>query len=660
MAGVNPSYIVNERLNVRLLQDKFTLTNLGYEATAQQTINVSTTSVSRQLTDEEFVRAMITVENNPIRVWASGENPTAASGHFVKVDDIIVLDSPTQIKKFRAIAVGGPAILQITFYRPYDSDPPDAVRGLTAMVGVRLVTLSWERSTATDLAGYNIYRNGTKINTTLITDSYYTVQGLIPGQLYNFQVTAVDLYNNESSRGEMIPATPLAPDTIPPSVPTGILIDPGHESLKITWEPSPETDVAGYNVYIDNNIHNQGLLTVTTYTAEGLLIDQSYSVRITAVDTSGNESAKSAEVFGIPVDLTPPMIPANFAATPGDRRVVLTWSANQESNLAGYNVYRNGTRLNQGPVTVPTYTVNNLANGVEYTFQLSAITTNNVESNKTVPITIAPKDNTIPATPTGLVVTYDDQILRLVWNPNPESDLAGYNVYRDNIKVNTTALITMPSYTLTGLINGTSYSIQVSAVDTSGNESPRTTAVQGVPNDPALIMGDEFNRVTTDDLGTANTGQTYIYYGPGIWKCTGTSATVQSADAFEINYAVVDLPGYSDCSIETHFVNAPNGHLGLAFRMSADDVGLSIRPNVVEGAGVYAFYKDTQTILKNTTASCQDNDVIKVVLNGPNIDLYVNGNHVDTHTTTDHMTNTQHGLVSRSARGANYLKIRRL
>jgi hypothetical protein len=654
MAGFSPVYVLNDKLPVKLLQDKFTLTELGYEPTSQTTLTVSNTTASSQLTQNEYVRALITVENYPIRVWVTGELPTNAAGHLIEAGDQIVLNSPTQIKKFRAIGIGGPAVLQISFYRPYDSEAPEAVTGVAAQPGVRLVSLTWDASPATDLAGYNVYRNGSKVNDALITSTSYVMQNLTAGQTYIFQVTALDLYNNESLKSAAIEVVPLAPDLVPPGAPTNVLIDPIHAGLRVSWAISPELDLAGYNVYVNNAPVNQGLILIPTYDIEGLTIGQSYSVQITAVDTSDNESAKSAAVNGVPVDLTPPATPTNFSATAADRQVVLTWSANTEPNLAGYNVYRNGVKVTATPISALTYTSSGLTNGVEYSFQVAAVNTQGIESTKTAAVPRTPRDAVAPATPVSLAITPQDSGLVLTWSANTESDLAGYNVYRNNVKVNST-LVTNATYTMTGLTNGTQYSCQVSAVDTSGNESARTGAITGTPNDPSLLLYDDFNRTTTTDLGTADTGQAYTYYGTGgSWRCNNGSAAYVAVDAFEIGYAVVNFPGHNHGSIEAQFNSAPNAHLGLAFRMSADDVGLSVRP----GTGGYALYKDAQTVVTTFPSTIADGDILKVTFINDDIIVHLNGVEIGRTKLSVYMTNTQHGLVSRSARSAAYLKIR--
>lgn len=81
----------------------------------------------------------------------------------------------------------------------------------------------------------------------------------------------------------------------------------------------------------------------------------------------------------------------------------------------------------------------------------------------------------------GLTVTdaYEGK-LDLTWNPNTEPDLDHYNVYRDGVKI---AEAATNSYQDTGLTSGQSYTYQVSAVDTDGNEGQKSEEVSGTPTD---------------------------------------------------------------------------------------------------------------------------------------------------------------------------------
>ena len=63
--------------------------------------------------------------------------------------------------------------------------------------------------------------------------------------------------------------------------------------------------------------------------------------------------------------------------------------------------------------------------------------------------------------------------VQITWNPNTETDLAGYKVYAGTApgQYGAPITVTAPSYTFQEVTDKTTYYIAVSAFDTSGNES---------------------------------------------------------------------------------------------------------------------------------------------------------------------------------------------
>lgn len=102
------------------------------------------------------------------------------------------------------------------------------------------------------------------------------------------------------------------------------------------------------------------------------------------------------------------------------------------------------------------------------------------ESELSDVVTIKPLDTFLPAKPAGLRAVAATQSIELTWERNTDADLAGYRVYRavgDGAfeKVGDTSVL--PAYADRKVEAGKSYRYQVAAVDTSGNESERSTAV---------------------------------------------------------------------------------------------------------------------------------------------------------------------------------------
>lgn len=245
---------------------------------------------------------------------------------------------------------------------PPPPPPPASPSGFTVTdrgTGGSLA-LAWNAVTDPAPAGYHLYRAAsdagpfTKIHSGLLTGTGYTDGGLWNGTRYYYQLTAVDQAGIESAPAN---ASGVPSDVTPPPAPTGLQVtDPGTgRTLLLSWSASPASDLAGYFVYRISTVGGEFLrvnptsITETTYADTGLTDGIRYRYRITAADTSGNQSAPSTDVDGVPTDVTPPAVPTGVVvADPATSdQLDLSWTPNTETDLAGYTLYR--SRSPQGP-----------------------------------------------------------------------------------------------------------------------------------------------------------------------------------------------------------------------------------------------------------------------------------------------------------------------
>ena len=114
-----------------------------------------------------------------------------------------------------------------------------------------------------------------------------------------------------------------------------------------------------------------------------------------------------------------------------------------------------------------------------------------VEGEDTPSVRVVAHDVFPPAVPAGLQAVFSGPgqkpFIDLVWTPNSEPDLAGYNVYRcdegreEAVKLNSD-LIKSPAFRDTEVAPGHRYVYSISAGDVRGNESPRSEeAAESVP-----------------------------------------------------------------------------------------------------------------------------------------------------------------------------------
>ncbi len=105
--------------------------------------------------------------------------------------------------------------------------------------------------------------------------------------------------------GQSFGSAPPA-DTTPPAAPTGLYADALRSKVNLSWDGNTEQDLAGYNVYRSTTSGsgyqkiNAGLISGTSLQDSNVANLTYYYYVVTAVDTSGNESAMSDERFARP------------------------------------------------------------------------------------------------------------------------------------------------------------------------------------------------------------------------------------------------------------------------------------------------------------------------------------------------------------------------
>ncbi|MGS2741045.1 Ig-like domain-containing protein [Sinomicrobium sp. M5D2P17] len=116
-----------------------------------------------------------------------------------------------------------------------------------------------------------------------------------------------------------------------------------------------------------------------------------------ATNIAGNGNTVS-NILSYDYDATVPGVPEGLEAVPGDGEVILNWTANTESDLAGYKIYGGttanpGTLLETADAPLTTYTHSGLTNGTLYYYRISAVDEAGNESGETADVNARPKGN---------------------------------------------------------------------------------------------------------------------------------------------------------------------------------------------------------------------------------------------------------------------------
>ena len=247
--------------------------------------------------------------------------------------------------------------------------------------------------------------------------------------------------------------------------------------------------MSGYGRYSNGVLVSNG--TGTSFSFTGLACGTSYTLAVDAFDAAGNRSAKASVVATTSAcsDTAAPSVPSGLSASaPTQTSLSASWVASTDNvGVTGYGRYSNGVLVSNGTGTSFSFT--GLACGTSYTLAVDAFDASGNRSAKAsvVATTSACIDTTPPTTPGNLVATSATQSsVALSWAASLDNvGVTGYSVYRNGAEVGNT---TLTSYTVSGLVCGTSYVLAVDAYDAAGNRPAKaqiTTSTSPCPDTQA-------------------------------------------------------------------------------------------------------------------------------------------------------------------------------
>ncbi len=410
--------------------------------------------------------------------------------------------------------VGGPAISQTGSSSVATIDRvapplPGNLRAPAYEITMTSINVRWDAAIdgCTGTAYYNVYgKKAVNPDYTLLASPsglLFSHSNLQIGTEYNYYVTAVDAVGLESPvnpEQDAISATTLS-DIEPPTVPTGLtaVYDVGFTYITITWNLSYDA-LSGVSYYeVQKKLGDGGLwntFQMVTHPNAFLIDYQSYPgyriyYRVRAVDLFDNASGWSAEAFADrSADTTPPTVPQILTSEAlSSSSIVITWSASAdgESGLKLYRVYRDYSPTPIAETTSQTYTNTGLSPNTTYAYQVSAVDNANNESAKSAAVsvqTLPPEGQPNPPNNLRYTERNTDSIV-LAWDPPTPNGttIMNYRVYRHATMDSPpdagtiVAIVTGTSATVTGLTHSTTYYFTATALSTASVESDHSTRI---------------------------------------------------------------------------------------------------------------------------------------------------------------------------------------
>ena len=371
-----------------------------------------------------------------------------------------------------------------------------APRNVQARGGISHITITWSANTEAELTGYRIMRYTdpaqTEAEATFNTvQTTYVDSPLVSGQTYVYRVQALGTNNEESERSLYASAT-VSADQSAPGAPSDLIVsldEANFQRVTLSWTaPTRDsngnelTGLASFEIYRSRG-NNTSFALIATATSDQvryedtsveLLTTYFYAVR--AVDQAGNAGPRSQ-----PVSVTTKgfAIPRNLQATAGVQKITLTWAANTESELTGYEVLRFTDPTQATPERtfssiLTTYVDTTVTADQSYVYRVRAVGPSNVKSELSAPV-FAQATAPVLAAPRNVRASAGIEYITITWSANTEAELTGYRVMRYTDPAQTEAEATFTTvqttYSDAEVEVGRTYVYRVQAVGSNNEES---------------------------------------------------------------------------------------------------------------------------------------------------------------------------------------------
>ena len=369
---------------------------------------------------------------------------------------------------------------------------PSAPTNLAAVAGDRQITLSWDNPGNNTIAKYQFSRNAGSIFPTFndiigssaTTTTHTLTTGLANGTRYTLAVRALNIGGQGAV--STVTATPLWP------APTNLAATPGDSQVTLEWDRNSE--IATYRVRTVDasgsatpvaSIIPSGSGSKTTAIISGLTNGTDYTFTVQAVKTSGSTTVITGEPSTVTATMRP-TAPANLWPAPGDSAVTLSWTNPDNDTITKYQYRQKTVTGDYGSwIDIPnsdknttTHMVTGLTNGTRYRFGVRAVN----DSGPGRGSTSTARPLARPAAPEKLSPAPGDGQVTLSWTNPGNNTIWKYQIRTDsggNFTDISDSSWTTTTYTVTGLNNGTQYTMALRAVNASG-EGTASTA-EGIP-----------------------------------------------------------------------------------------------------------------------------------------------------------------------------------
>lgn len=504
---------------------------------------------------------------------------------------------------------------------------PSAPTSVVVTNGSKSVSVSFAAATANGTAvtkyqystdGGTTWRDrasGTTASPLVITTASSDNSTLIDGTTYPIKIRAFNtIAGTASAQVTGVPETA-------PGTPTNVVITSLNQQLSVAFT-APENDGSALTKYRYSTnggttwkdaVGTTSPLIISTVStgATALINGTSYNVSIQAFNTVNG--AATTAVAATPG--TVPGAPTLGTPVPGNSKITVSWTAPASDGGSAITGYTASTTVGGFSCTTTGLTceIAGLTNGTQYSVRVIAT---NAFGDSVASGSSAARPEVLPGAPTITSVTVGDKLIYVYFTA--PADNGGSTITKYKYTTNggtgsvqlatTTSPLTIDKNTVDAgaLVNGSSYSIQIAAVNTgtgtwSTVQSATPNILPEVPTSVTGVIGGGKITVSWNasagNAGTAVTGYT-VTSDPGGFTCSTTGATtcevlgLTNGVAYTFTVAAANALGNSAASSPSIALKpdvAPGAPTGVAVTRGDGSLTFSFTPGTNSGSPIVKY-----------------------------------------------------------------------
>jgi len=485
---------------------------------------------------------------------ASGGSPVGSCATTGATTCVIrgLANGTTYFMEVVGINVAGPGLASTPRVSATPATVPSAVGPISVTAGNASATIAWQTPAfdgGSAITGYltrawSAPAGGAILATCTSTTTTCSLTGLANGVNYHVDVLAINGVGNGAAPARRVA---VLPRTVA-SAPTSVQARFGNGRLDVAWVPPVSNGGSAVTGYVARAFaeatSSAPVATCATAaracTISGLVNGTPYLVEVVALNAVGS-SIPSPRLTETPRAI--PGAPSAVLVTAGPSNLTVSWTPPAvvggtpvtSFTARAFLVAGGGSPVASCTAIQPTCVIPQLSNGRQYF--VDVIATNAVGNGPASPPRVTGVPRTIPTEPVRVQATPGNGQLLASWRPpssNGGASISGYTARAMSAGkeigfCTTTGL----GCAITGLVNGTPYTVEVVASNVAGTGmvgAPATATPRTVPGAPRQVQATSSVRslVISWAAPEGNGGSPVTGYTVRAWTAAAGGAAVQS------------------------------------------------------------------------------------------------------------------------------------